>query len=323
MRTKAELYRQAMHMVASRRQTAVTQAEQRKETANAAVPGLAEAQRKVQMVGFRSLQLAAKGSGAGALNDTKAQRLAAQQELDNLLAQHGYSAESFVPKYTCIACKDTGFHQNRPCDCVVQLTRQLRREEISMTSPLALCRFDNMDLSFYPNAIDPATRMNVRQCMQENISFLQEYAESFDLCSTNLLLTGNAGLGKTHAALSIAQIVLDNGYDVVYLSAQTLFSQLERDRFVDENPLLEAVLAADLLILDDLGTEFVSAYVLSCFYHLLNTRLVEKRPTIYTTNIVDGKAFETRYTEKIASRLGGSCEAIFFVGEDIRKLKNA
>ena len=140
--------------------------------------------------------------------------------------------------------------------------------------------------------------------------------------STSLLLCGNAGLGKTHAALAIAQTVLEKGFDVVYISAQSLFGQLERDRFADDCPLMEAVLEADLLVLDDLGTEYVSPYVLSCFYNLLNTRLLEKRPTVYTTNIVDGKAFEARYTEKIASRLGGSCEPVLFLGQDIRKLKS-
>ena len=158
--------------------------------------------------------------------------------------------------------------------------------------------------------------------MRENLEFLQQYANHFDMKSVNLLLCGNAGLGKTHAALAIAQTVLDKGYNVVYISAQSLFSQLERDRFADHSPLLEAVMEADLLILDDLGTEYVNPYMLSCLYNLLNTRLLEKRPTVYTTNIVDGKAFEVRYTEKIASRLGGSCEPVLFLGDDIRKLKN-
>ena len=79
---------------------------------------------------------------------------------------------------------------------------------------------------------------------------------------------------------------------------------------------------ADLLILDDLGTEYINPYMSSCFYNILNTRILEKRPTIYTTNIVDGKVFESRYTEKIASRLGGSCEPVMFLGQDIRGLKS-
>ena len=85
------------------------------------------------------------------------------------------------------------------------------------------------------------------------LAALRDYAESFDMKSTSLLLCGNAGLGKTHAALAIAQTVLEKGFDVVYISAQSLFGQLERDRFADDCPLMEAVLEADLLVLDDMS----------------------------------------------------------------------
>ena len=91
---------------------------------------------------------------------------------------------------------------------------------------------------------------------------------------------------------------------------QELFGRLEKTRFEEDNSLMEGVLEADLLILDDLGTEYVSPYMLSCFYTILNTRIGNRRPpTIYTTNIVDGTAFEAPlHREKIASRLGGECE---------------
>ena len=32
------------------------------------------------------------------------------------------------------------------------------------------------------------------------------------------MLIGNAGLGKTHAALAIAGLVLEQGHDVIYVS---------------------------------------------------------------------------------------------------------
>lgn len=322
MLTKAELYREAQHMVASRRQKAVTLAQQALHTANATVPGLEEARQAVSVLGYKAIQLAAKGVGAIALEDIQQQRGAAQQQLDDLLAAHGYAAANLTPQFTCTLCDDSGMLKGKICSCVTALTRQLRREEINKESPLALCSFSSMDLSYYPNVTDPHTGLNPRQEMKEILGYLHQYAEVFDLQSESLLITGNAGLGKTHAALAIAQTVLDKGFNVVYVCAQSLFSQLERERFLESSPLLEAAMEADLLILDDLGTEFVSAYVLSTFYNLLNTRLLEKRPTIYTTNIVDGKAFETRYTEKIASRLSGSCEPVIFIGDDIRQLKN-
>ena len=183
-------------------------------------------------------------------------------------------------------------------------------------------------LNRYPNAYHPLLGCTVRQYMAERLQELKEYADAFDLRSSNLLLCGSAGLGKTHAALAIAGIVLDKGYDVIYISSQELFGHLDKVRrssFSDEeamqDSMMDAVLSADLLILDDLGTEYFSQYVASCLYTVLNSRIGHRLPTIYTTNITDDRVFESRYTEKIASRLTGSCERVEFYGSDIRKME--
>lgn len=322
MRTKNELYREALRQVASRRQRAVTQAQERRTRALAALPWLGELEAQVQSLGLRTMELAAKGAPQAERQAVAEQRRQTQEELRQLLAENGYGPQSLEPRYTCPDCQDTGMVNGRLCPCVGKLARQLRWEEISEETPLSLCSFESMDLSLYPDAIDPATGENIRALMRDNLDYLQAYAREFDMRNANLLIYGNAGLGKTHAALAIAKTVLEKGYNVVYICAQNLFSQLERERFADSCPLLEAVLEADLLILDDLGTEYVNPYMSSCFYNILNTRILEYRPTIYTTNIVDGKVFESRYTEKIASRLAGICEPVLFLGKDIRGLKN-
>lgn len=322
MRTKSELYREAQRQTASARQRAMTLAAERRQAAEAAIPDLQPLQDEVRSLGLRLVQLAAQGAGEEAQAAVRAQRADAEQRLRALLAANGYGPASLEPAFSCAQCKDTGMLNGRMCPCVGRRARALRRDEIAKESPLALCGFESMDLNYYPNEPDEATGMSIREEMAQTLTALRDYAESFDMKSSNLLLCGNAGLGKTHAALAIARTVLEKGYDVVYICAQNLFGQLERDRFADSCPLMDAVLEADLLVLDDLGTEYVSPYVLSCFYNLLNTRLLEKRPTVYTTNIVDGKTFEARYTEKIASRLGGSCEPVLFVGRDIRRIKN-
>ena len=76
-----------------------------------------------------------------------------------------------------------------------------------------------------------------------------------------------------------------------------------------------------VILCDGAGFDYTAA-VTSVTPDRVEFALLEKRPTVYTTNIVDGKAFEARYTEKIASRLGGSCEPVLFLGQDIRKLKS-
>mgnify|MGYP000355706083 CR=1 FL=1 len=137
--------------------------------------------------------------------------------------------------------------------------------------------------------------------------------------STSLYLFGSAGLGKTHLALSIVNTVLQKGCDVVYVSAQNAFDAIERERFASgEGDTMATLQSAELLILDDLGTEYISPYVNSCLYSLVNTRVCRRLPTIYTSNIVNDADLQRRYTEKVVSRLLGSCETLCFCGTDIR-----
>ena len=323
MRTKNELYREALHRIQSRRQKAVTLAEEKKNAALTAVPGLEEGRTQVRMLGLKAMQLAAAGAASEQVQAMQEKRRAAQAQVDALMAAAGYGPESLEPKYTCPLCKDTGYADGTICSCVGKAAREIRRAEIAEESPLSLSDFSSMKLEYYPNQMEPGLGVNIRRYMTETLDALKQYADTFDLRSMNLLITGNAGLGKTHASLAIAKTVLDKGYDVVYLCSQQLFGQLERDRFADSCPLRDAVLEADLFILDDLGTEHVNPYMLSCFYDILNTRMLERRPTIYTSNIIDGQKFEARYTEKISSRLAGSCEPVLFLGNDIRAILQA
>ena len=141
------------------------------------------------------------------------------------------------------------------------------------------------------------------------------------------MLFANAGLGKTHAALAIAGIVLEKGYDVIYVSSPDFFSKLEglhfgADPAGEEETLMQTAAGADLLILDDLGSEFNSAFLISSLYSLLNNRLGAKLPTIVTTNITDGALLEKLYTEKISSRLSAFVPCLF-AGDDIRTQKAA
>ena len=200
----------------------------------------------------------------------------------------------------------------------------LRRKEIEGLSSLSISSFDTMKLSYYPNVIDPALGLNVRTYMGQLLAGLTDYAEDFSPAENeSLMLVGNAGLGKTHAALAIAGIVLDKGCDVIYVSSPDFFGKMEASRFDpsgDADTLLRTAATADLLILDDLGTEFVTPYFITTFYSLLNNRLGAGLPTIVTTNITDGSLLEKRYTEKISSRLSAFVP-FNFVGEDIRAQK--
>lgn len=323
MQTHNELYQAAMRTVQARRQTARVKAEDNKKLVLAAVPGLAQALEDFRLAGIHAAMVGARG---GDTQPALEKLRACKEKCNALLQASGRSPDCLEPKFTCPLCQDTGLHDGKTCSCVQKLMRRMRREEIEQSSSLSISKFATLKLEYYPDAKDPATGRNIRQHMKALLEDLHEYAVTFDHDSINLLLIGNAGLGKTHAALAVAGVVLDRGYDVIYLSSAEFFSQLETAHFtsgnnVDEAALMSAACEADLLILDDLGTEMLSSYTLSAFYNLLNTRMSTRRPTIFTSNIMDGTVFEKRYTEKIASRLAGSCEQFVFLGGDIRQIK--
>ena len=301
MRTKSELYQAALRTVAVRRQTARALAQDARAQAEAAIPGLLHAEEEVRVRGVRCALAGATRTGraeaAAALADAK-------KKLQQLLAQSGRPADALEPKYHCALCQDTGIQQGHTCTCVHREMQRLRREEIEALSSLSVSSFDTMDLGYYPNTPDPALGESVRSYMGALLADLKDYAEQFSpALRESLLLIGNAGLGKTHAALAIAGRVLEQGFDVIYVSSPDFFARLEALHFGadpagEEETLLRTASAADLLILDDLGTEFNSNFLITTLYSLLNNRLGAKLPTIVTTNVTDGSLLEKLYTER-------------------------
>ena len=112
------------------------------------------------------------------------------------------------------------------------------------------------------------------------------------------------------------------GYDVVYDSAQNIIEDFEFDRFKNaygkEESRSEKYLECDLLIIDDLGTEFTGQFAISCLYNLLNTRQNRKLATIVSTNLSLGE-ISAKYEGRIYSRLfGNNCRVLSFEGRDHR-----
>ena len=83
---------------------------------------------------------------------------------------------------------------------------------------------------------------------------------------------------------------------------------------------VEQYLGCDLMILDDLGTEMITAYSTSALYTLINTRLTRKKATIISTNC-SNEELQKKYTPQILSRIEGEYQTLPFVGRDIRQIK--
>ena len=313
METKAALYRAAFRTVEERRLRAESLALNNKEQLKIAAPEYETLRLELLNTQIEQARRAALGEPQQTIQARIAEL---SSRLEAVIAKAGFTANSLQPQYTCALCKDSGRADGLRCDCVEKEMRRLRRQQINSEFPLDLCDFEHFTLNKYSAEVEPELGTSPRAIMAQVLEYCQAYANHFRPGARSLLLMGDAGLGKTHLALAMANRILDAGYDVVYVSAQKAFAAL--DERENGEAWLEAMLQADLLILDYLGTEYVVPHTISMLYQLVNTRLCAKRSTVYTTNIVTQQLMNTRYTEKVASRLLGGCDILQFFGEDVR-----
>ena len=183
--------------------------------------------------------------------------------------------------------------------------------------------FDTFSLDWYSDRIEPGYSKSARTQMEMVYNSCAEFAHHFGRRGGNLLLFGAPGLGKTHLSAAIAREVSAAGWSVVYDTAGHVFQLFENQKFgrEEDGADVDRVLCCDLLILDDLGTELTTAFVQSALYQIVSTRLMERRSTILSTNLLpDG--IERRYSPQVASRIEGEYQLLAFVGEDVRKLRN-
>ena len=245
-----------------------------------------------------------------------------QQEMNELSLRRDEilkSAGIVDIKYDCDACKDTGYINGKICECIHNSAKQLVIDSLSSALPLDSCRFENFDLNYYPQKAADGT--NPRKYMTAVFKMCKEYVINFDPAKNqSLLFIGNTGLGKTHLTLSIVYELLNRGFNVIYGAAYNLFSEMETEHFDRHtNTAYNAAINCDLLVIDDLGGEFVSPYIQSLFYNIVNTRDLANKPTIINTNLTMGE-IASRYTPRVASRLF-NYNAENFIGEDIRLQK--
>ena len=222
--------------------------------------------------------------------------------------------------YDCDKCKDTGYINGKICDCIHDAAKAILIKELSDRLPLENCRFENFDLNYYQNTdVDGA---NPRKRMTAILKLCREYVINFDAKqSESLLFMGDTGLGKTHLTLAITCELLNRGFDVIYGAAYNLFTEMETEHFERHtNTKYNAAINCDLLVIDDLGGEFVSPYIQSLLYNIINTRDLANKPTIINTNLAMSD-IASRYTPRVASRLI-KYTAKKFIGNDIRQIKS-
>ena len=130
---------------------------------------------------------------------------------------------------------------------------------------------------------------------------------------------------KTFLSSAIANELIKKGKDVLYVSSNALFPILEDMHFgrqVDESAqyIVKKISDTELLILDDLGSEFVTQFTCAELFRIINTRLNADKKMIISTNL-NRNMLQNTYNERIASRITGGFSMLEFLGDDIRRIK--
>jgi len=307
--------------------------EKRKQELYVALPRLQEIETELNNFAINTAKNILKGS-SNSLNDLNLKVKELKIEKEKLLTENKIPDNFLEPHYDCYICNDTGYIQSENsassiCSCLKQKLLDISYNK-SNISNLGKENFDTFRPEIFSDKPEPE-KYKINISPRQNIVSIKEkcleFIENFDNPeSHNLLFTGNTGLGKTFMTNCIANELIKKGKNVLYQTAPVLLetvidNKMNKYKVTSQDDFYKNVLEADLLIIDDLGTECLNSMKLSELFTILNTRLLNLNnkvtKTIISTNLNINNIFKS-YEERIGSRIAGFYDIYYFFGDDLR-----
>lgn len=258
-----------------------------------------------------------------ALDELKKKVALLKAEKEEILNGLGYSLSDLTPKYKCKDCKDTGFVNGKPCHCFKQAAIDKVYSQSRLEKVLEEENFDNFNLDFYSKDDFDDNKISAYDNARNVLNKCRDFCDNFTGVD-NILLYGKPGIGKTYLTHCIAKSLLDKSYSVIYFTADELIKVFEKETFEKDEIMeqsSETIFSAEVLIIDDLGTEFVNSFTSSKIFTCINERLLRGKSTIISTNLSLQELLEI-YSERTFSRISQFTIMKLF-GDDIRIKKKA
>ena len=283
-------------------------------------PELTDLDDQISASSLEGVRLLFNGN-ASAVAHSKANIQRCHDQKINILRSLGYPANYLEQPYDCPDCKDTGFIGTKKCHCFKQLSIDLLYAGSNLDSIIGNDCFDNFDLRYYSKQeMSTLTGVTSYEAAESALQACKDFVQNFQKTGGNILFHGDVGTGKTFLSHCIARELLNQGISVVYFSAAELFDlfaqkAFRREEYVSEN--YRQVFDCDLLIIDDLGTEYTNNFNASQLFNCLNTRYINQKSVVLSTNL-DLEDISATYSQRIFSRVFSNYTIIHLFGEDIR-----
>lgn len=298
--------------------------EKRRMQAYARIPALQELERQVPTLAVSLLRKRLSAPGPGSSADADDGSLSFRETAEKisrrraeLLTGNGFPEDFLEMTWDCPDCRDTGYIGNEKCRCFRRREISILYDQSNLDVLAADADFNNLSEEYYSGEDLAHFRSALRICRR----FVQE----FDTVHRNLYLYGTVGTGKTMLSVCAARALIESGHSVLYFSAASLFDRLADCTFSsgsrdDLREFTHDLYGCDLLIIDDLGTEFTNAFVASQLFSCISERGLNRKSTIISTNL-SLRELQARYSDRVFSRITSSYEICKLTGRDIRLQK--
>ncbi len=295
--------------------------EERRAEALGRFPRLEEIEREEKQLAFNLIRSILKSENI--VEELEAQSHKLRQERQAILRDGGYPSDYLLMAYNCEKCKDTGIVDTSFCTCRNKILTEELYKLSGIAQSIVTQNFSTFDPSIFRANRNNDELYSPREMIQAYRERTLRYAQEGYKKGENLLFTGSVGTGKTFLLNCIAKELMDRGVFVFYESAVTLMKILTDYQFskMSERPAVEGkfslVKNAQVLIIDDLGTELSSSVNTSHLFDLLNDRLIRGLSTLISTNL-SLEEIRDYYDERIFSRILGEYEILSVFGDDLR-----
>ena len=287
--------------------------EKRRMRAYARIPELQELDRQTPSLAMEQLRKRLSGVSAAesSFRETAAQISRRRTEL---LTENGFPPDFLKMTWDCADCHDTGYIGREKCHCLRRKETAILYDQSHLDQLAEGAFFAALSEKYYTGEDLEHFRQARTTC--------ERFVEEFDQVHRNLYLYGTVGTGKTMLSVCAARALIEKGRSVLYFSAASLFDRLADCTFGSGSrdalrEFTDDLYGCDLLIIDDLGTEFTNAFVASQLFTCISERGLNRHSTIISTNL-SLKEMQARYSDRVFSRITSTYEICKLTGKDIR-----